>query len=316
MLREHPELEEMRKTMNSYMGLIFFFMLAGFPVILISHHKNSWLIPVVALTIMALSIITILIQNRKAPYFTYFEEVMSPYLPQMLTHLPEAGWKYYGAPPSREEVLNCGLFTKDERRRKHIDVFHWMEGTYKGYRVRMANVAVIHEVKKGRVVKRPWETSLLLWVSYPEGPSGAVQVFPRRVGDWAVADKHTRDIRRTLLKAMPTEGKRFEVNFPGLKARFAAFDSGGMAQGWLNNRANLDRLKRFQQQQPKQLCFMALKDGQLAILLFGQELFKTLYSQPLRYANVFNIYHQQMLNALKLLDGLDEQEAPQKEKNT
>ena len=109
---------------------------------------------------------------------------------------------------------------------------------------------------------------------------------------------------------MPTMGKRFEVNFPGLKARFAAFDVGGLAQGWLNNHANLDRLKRFQKQQPNRLCFMALKDGQLAILLFGQELFKTIYAEPLRYADVFNVYHQQVLDTLKLVDGLEEQEVP------
>ena len=311
MLREHPELEEMRKTMNNYMGLVFFFMIAGLMVIFIGYRIDSPFTMIMGVVIIfGLNVVIILIQDKKAPYFTYFEEVLSPYLPEMLTHLPEAGWTYYGPPPSREEVLNCGLFTKDERRRQSIDVFHWMEGTYKGYRVRMGNVASIYQGKRGRVVKKPWQTSTLLWISYPEGPSGAVQVFPRRIVDWAAGDKHTRDIRRGVLKVMPTMGKRFEVNFPGLKARFAAFDVGGLAQGWLNNRANLDRLKRFQQQQPNRLCFMALKDGQLAILLFGQELFKTIYAEPLRYADVFNVYHQQVLDTLKLVDGLEEQEVP------
>jgi hypothetical protein len=135
-----------------------------------------------------------------------------------------------------------------------------------------------------------------------------VQVFPRRIVDWGAGDNHTRSIRRGLLRAMPVAGKRFEVNFPGLKARFAVFDAGGLAQGWLNNRANLDRLKRFQQQQPGRLWFMAFKNGQLAILLFDEDLFKTPYQGPLRYANIFNVYRQTMLNALKLLDAFEEEE--------
>ena len=316
MLREHPELEEMRAKFRGYLSAIFLFVFLGGMIFVIGvfADKESWILFGFSAAFLV-GITTIIWLDRKVPYFTYFKEVVSHYLPEMLAQLPDEGWKYYGLTPSKEQILRCGLFTPKERWHRYIEVSHWMEGTYQGRQVRMGNIAIAHPVKKRRLVHQSWQTSTLLWISYPEGPSGAVQVFPRRIVDWAAGDKHTRDIRRGVLKVMPTMGKRFEVNFPGLKARFAAFDVGGLAQGWLNNHANLDRLKRFQKQQPNRLCFMALKDGQLAILLFGHELFKTIYSEPLRYADVFNVYHQQVLDTLKLVDGLEEQEVGKEGKN-
>lgn len=307
MLREHPELEKLRMQMNRYVGLMFFLFITGGVLFLVGAIKDIMILFVLSIVLLIpTQIFLAMRQEKEAPYFSSFDQVVRIYLPEMLTHFPGADWKYYGTPPLGAGVLNCGLFTQDERLRSYIQIDHWMEGAWKGRQVRMGKVLMAHPVKKRRKVNRAWQPSLLLWIAYPEAPSGAVQVFPRKIVDWLAGDEHSRSIRRPLLKVMPTVGKRFEVNFPGLKARVAVFDSGGLAQGWLNNRTNLDHLKRFQQQSDR-FCFMALKEGQLAILLFGEDLFKTPYGESLQYANVFNVYGQTVLNALKLLDAFDEE---------
>lgn len=305
MIQEHPELETMRvKTVLYSLGIMLIVVLGLFAYPKYATSNSMVLGGILSQFVLAFFLSYLL--EKGVPYIDHFRKINHQYLPGMLAYLPDVNFKISEYPPAMAEVLNCGLFTKHKRHRSYVHAYHWLEGTYHGRHIRMCNIETKHS--KGLFIKvnQAWRPSLLMLISYPEGPSTPMQVYPR----YTVlheGGKHSY-IWSSLSKIIPNVGERVMLDFPDLNEKIKVFTPDSRSSPWLKDRSNLDRLIAFQTRATNRLCFMALGGGQLAVLVFNEEIFSVFLSPSLknRRSDLFNLYYRSLTNILKLVDELND----------